>query len=109
MTTMQDRKSMLTQTIDKIITQKIGEADCNIKLVQAINKLLIQEIGKGFKTYIEKLDQDYDSESNSELEEALKEAITICKTTVKNPITTNNVHKCDDKLMNTNISLTIQA
>ncbi|KAF0434158.1 hypothetical protein F8M41_004930 [Gigaspora margarita] len=88
---MQDHKSMLTQTIDKIITQKIKEADCNIKPVQAINKLLIQEIGKGFKTYIEKLDQDYDSESDSELEEALKEAITICKPTVKNPITTNNI------------------
>ena len=62
MTTTQERKSMLTQTIDKIITQKIEEADCNIKPDQAINKLLIQEIGKGFKTYIEKLDQDYDSE-----------------------------------------------
>ncbi|CAG8744810.1 9324_t:CDS:1, partial [Acaulospora colombiana] len=61
MTTMQDHKSMLTQTIDKIITQKIEEADCNIKPDQAINKLLIQEIGKGFKAYIEKLDEQYDS------------------------------------------------
>ena len=46
MTTMQDRKSKLTQAIDKIITQKIEEADRNIKPNQAINKLLIQEIGK---------------------------------------------------------------
>ena len=61
---MQDRKSMLTQTIDKIITQKIEEADCNIKPDQSINKL---EIGKGFKTYIEKLDQDYDFESDFDL------------------------------------------
>ena len=82
---MQDRKSMLTQTIDKIITQKIEEADCNFKPDQAINKLLIQEIGKGFKTYIEKLDQDYDSESDSELD-----FISICKPTVKNPVATNN-------------------
>ena len=37
MTTMQDRKSKLTQAIDKIITQKIEEADCNNKLDQAIN------------------------------------------------------------------------
>ena len=28
---MQDHKSMLTQTIDKIVTQKIEEADRNIK------------------------------------------------------------------------------
>ncbi|CAG8852527.1 1273_t:CDS:1, partial [Gigaspora margarita] len=40
---------------------------------------------------IEKLDQDYNSESDSELEEVLKEAITICKRIVKNPITTNNI------------------
>lgn len=46
MTTTQDCKSRLTQTIDKIITQKIEEADCNIKPNQAINKLLIQEIGR---------------------------------------------------------------
>ena len=52
MTTMQDHKSMLTQTIDKIITQKIEEADCNIK---PINKLLIQEIGKGLKAYIQRV------------------------------------------------------
>ncbi|CAG8645001.1 4126_t:CDS:1, partial [Paraglomus brasilianum] len=83
MTTMQDRKSMLTQTIDKIITQKIEEADCNIKPDQAINKLLIQEIGKGFKAYIEKLDEEYDSESDFDF-------ISIRKPTVKNPVATNN-------------------
>ena len=81
---MQDRKSMLTQTIDKIITQKIEEADCNIKPDQAINKLLIQEIGKGFKTYIEKLEQDYDSESEDEL----KDIISICKPAIKKLVTT---------------------
>ncbi|CAJ0625553.1 3311_t:CDS:2 [Entrophospora sp. SA101] len=43
MTTMQDRKSKLTQAIDKIITQNIEEADCNIHATKAINKLLIQE------------------------------------------------------------------
>ena len=84
MTTMQDHKSMLTQTIDKIITQKIEEADCNSKPDQAINKLLIQEIGKGFKAYIEKLDEEYDSESDFDF-------ISIRKPTVKNPVATNNV------------------
>ena len=78
---MQDRKSMLTQTIDKIITQKIEEADCNIKPDQSINKL---EIGKGFKAYIEKLDEEYDSESDFDY-------ISIRKPTVKNPVATNNV------------------
>ena len=81
---MQDHKSMLTQTIDKIITQKIEEADCNFKPDQAINKLLIQEIGKGFKAYIEKLDEEYDSESDFDF-------ISIRKPTVKNPVATNNV------------------
>ena len=91
MTTMQDRKSKLTQAIDKIITQKIEEADCNIHATKAINKLLIQEIGKDWKTYIEKLDQDYDSESDSDLENELKDIISIIKPTVKNPVATNNV------------------
>ena len=81
MTTMQDRKSVLTQTVDKIITQKIEEADCNIK---PINKFLIQEIGKGFKAYIEKLDEQYDFESDFDF-------ISIPKPTVKNPVATNNV------------------
>ncbi|CAJ0834177.1 24_t:CDS:2 [Entrophospora sp. SA101] len=57
MTTMQDRKSKLTQAIDKIITQNIEEADCNIHATKAINKLLIQEVGKDWKTYIEKQDR----------------------------------------------------
>ena len=78
---MQDRKSVLTQTVDKTITQKIEEANCNIK---PINKLLIQEIGKGFKAYIEKLDEEYDSESDFDF-------ISIRKPTVKNPVATNNV------------------
>ncbi|CAG8785524.1 9343_t:CDS:1, partial [Gigaspora margarita] len=82
MTTMQDRKSKLTQTIDKIITQKIEEADCNIK---PINKFLIREIGKGFKAYIEKLDEEYDSESDFDLKNELKDIISICKPAVKNP------------------------
>ena len=86
---MQDRKSMLTQTIDKIITQMIEKVECNNKPDQAINKLLIQEFGKGFKTYIEKLDQDYDSESDSDLENEL--IISIVKPTVKNTVATNNV------------------
>ena len=84
---MQDRKSKLTQAIDKIITQKIEEADRNIKPDQAINKLLIQEIGKGFKTYIEKLEQDYDSESEDEL----KDIISIRRPAIKNPVTTNDM------------------
>ena len=84
---MQDRKSKLTQAIDKIITQKIEEADCNNKLDQAINKLLIYKIGKGgFKTYIEKL-EDYDSES----EDDLKDIISIRKPAIKNLVTTNDM------------------
>ena len=71
---MQDHKSKLTQAIDKIITRKIEEADHNIKPDQTINKFLIQKIGNGFKTYIEKL-EDYDSES----EDDLKDIISIRK------------------------------
>ncbi|CAG8502038.1 6193_t:CDS:2 [Diversispora eburnea] len=78
---MQDHKSVLTQTVDKIITQKIEETDCNIK---PINKLLIQEIRTGFKAYIEKLDEQYDSESDFNF-------IYIPKPTVKNPVATNNI------------------
>ncbi|KAF0420613.1 hypothetical protein F8M41_006928 [Gigaspora margarita] len=91
---MQDCKSKLTQTIDKIITQMIKKVECNNKPDQAINKLLIQEIGKGFKTYIEKPEQDYDSETNSEIESELanriKGILTTPKFTVKNPVATNN-------------------
>jgi len=86
MTTMQDHKSKLTQAIDKIITRKIEEADRNIKSDQAINKFLIQKIGKGFKTYIEKL-EDYDSES----EDDLKDIISIRKPAIKNLVTTNDM------------------
>ncbi|CAG8471344.1 7499_t:CDS:2 [Ambispora leptoticha] len=70
MTTIQDYKSKLTQAIDKIIMQKIEE-----------------EIGKGFKTYIEKLEQDYDSESEDEL----KDIISIRRPAIKNPVTTNDM------------------
>ena len=85
---MQDRKSKLTQTIDKIITQMIEKVECNNKPDQAINKLSTQEFGKGFKTYIEKLDRDYDSESDSDLENEL--IISILKPTAKNTVATNN-------------------
>ena len=83
---MQDRKSKLTQAIDKIITRKIEEADHNIKPDQTINKFLIQKIGNGFKTYIEKL-EDYDSES----EDDLKDIISIRKPAIKNLVTTNDM------------------
>jgi len=86
MTTMQDHKSKLTQAIDKIITRKIEEADHNIKPDQTINKFLIQKIGNGFKTYIEKL-EDYDSES----EDDLKDIISIRKPAIKNLVTTNDM------------------
>ncbi|CAG8856779.1 41564_t:CDS:1, partial [Gigaspora margarita] len=81
------RKSKLTQTIDKIIMQKIEEADCNIK---PINKFLIQDIGNSFKAYIEKLDEEYDSESDFDLKNELKDIISIRKLAVKNPVATNN-------------------
>ena len=83
---MQDHKSKLTQAIDKIITRKIEEADHNIKPDQTINKFLIQKIGNGFKTYIEKL-EDYDSES----EDDLKDIISIRKPAIKNLVTTNDM------------------
>ena len=86
MTTMQYHKSKLTQAIDKIITRKIEEADHNIKPDQTINKFLIQKIGNGFKTYIEKL-EDYDSES----EDDLKDIISIRKPAIKNLVTTNDM------------------
>ena len=91
---MQDHKSKLTQAIDKIITRKIEEADHNIKPDQTINKFLIQKIGNGFKTYIEKLEQDYNSESEDELkdlENELKDIISIRKPAIKNLVTTNDM------------------
>ena len=61
----------------------------NIKPDQAINKLLIQEIGKGFKTYIEKLEQDYNSESEDELKDII--IISIRRPAIKNLVTTNDM------------------
>ncbi|CAG8761386.1 8756_t:CDS:1, partial [Acaulospora morrowiae] len=80
----------LTQTIDKIIMQMIEKVECNNKPNQTINKLLIQEFGKGFKTYIEKPEQDYNLEIESELENRIKGILTISKFTVKNHVVTNN-------------------
>ncbi|KAF0513457.1 hypothetical protein F8M41_017771 [Gigaspora margarita] len=91
---MQDHKSKLTQDIDKIIMQKIEKVDCNIHATyatKAINKLFIQKIRKGFKTYIEKLDKEYDCESDFDLKNELKDIISFCKPAVKNPVDTNNV------------------
>ncbi|CAG8524072.1 6034_t:CDS:2 [Ambispora leptoticha] len=49
--------------------------------------IIMQEIGKSFKTYIKKLKQDYDSESKNEL----KDIISIYKSAIKNFITTNDI------------------
>ncbi|CAG8731140.1 5790_t:CDS:1, partial [Ambispora leptoticha] len=52
------------------------------------------EIGKDWKTYIEKLDQDYDSESEDELKDLknkIKDIIFNCKPAIKNLVTTNDM------------------
>ena len=61
--------------------------DHNIKSDQAINKIIAQEIEKAINTYIEKFNQEFDSE----LENAFKDIITIRKLAIKNPDTTNDV------------------